>query len=73
MMFSDDKYDDLGRYSKGSFTYDGEIYVRVNATDKEITRELQKIHDMHPRLEVKLKAMESCVVHLTRIILSRYC
>lgn len=72
-MIVDELYDDLGKYSKGSFTYGGEIYIRVNASDSEVTKELQKIHDRHPSLEVKLKAMESCVVHLTRIILERYC
>jgi hypothetical protein len=69
----DDYFSDLGRYSKGSFLYEGEIYVRVNATDREVTIELQKIYDTHPILEVKFKAMESCIAHLSRIILSRYC
>lgn len=72
-VYDDETYDDLGSYSKGSFFYEGEIYVRVNASDKEITRELQKIYDIHPDLKIKLKAMESCIVHLSRIILSRYC
>ena len=72
-VYDDDSFSDLGSYSKGSFFYEGEIYVRVNANNLEITRELQKIHDRHPSLAVKLKAMESCVVHLSRIILERHC
>jgi len=71
--YDDDSFSDLGRYSKGSFFYEGEIYVRVDASDKEATRELQKIHDTHPSLEVKFKAMESCIIHLSRIILERHC
>lgn len=72
-VYDDDSYSDLGSYSRGSFFYEGEIYVRVNASDSEVTKELQRIHDRHPSLSVKLKAMESCVVHLTRLILERYC
>jgi len=71
--YDDEAYDDLGNYSRGSFFYDGEIYVRVNASDFEITRELQKIYDTYPSLEIKLKAMESCIVHLSRIIIERHC
>ncbi len=72
-VYDDDSFSDLGSYSRGSFFYEGEIYVRVNATDMEVTRELQKIHDTYPSLEIKLKAMESCIVHLSRIILERHC
>lgn len=73
LFVHDDSFSDLGSYSKGSFFYGGEIYVRVNASDTEVTRELQKIHDKHPNLEVKFKAMESCIVHLSRIILEKHC
>jgi hypothetical protein len=75
VLFVDDDgtYDDLGDYSKGSFLYGGEIYMRINATDKEIVKGLQKLHDNHPDIEVKMKALNTCIIHLMRIISKKYC
>ena len=69
----DDTYDDLSDYSKGSFIYGGEIYMRINSSDDEIISGLQRLHDNHPEEEIKMKAIHTAIIHLMKKIHKKHC
>jgi len=69
----DDTYDDLDDYSRGSFMYEGEIYMRLGASDKEISRGLQSLYDNHPDVDVRMKAVYTSIVMLMKKIHKKHC
>jgi len=69
----DDTFDELDYYSKGSFLYEGQIYMRVGASEKEIIKGLKSIFNKHPDDDVKLKAVYEIVVMLMEKIHKKYC
>lgn len=69
----DDTYDDLDDYSKGSFMYEGEIYMRIGASDNEIYKGLQSLYDNHPEVDVRVKAVHTSIVMLMRKIHKKHC
>ncbi len=74
-VFYDDNgtYDELDDYCKGSFLYEGEIYMKLNATDEEIESGLYSIYQQHPDEHVKLKALYSLLIFLTDKINNKHC
>lgn len=74
-VFYDDNgtYDDLGDYCKGSFLYDGEIYMRLNATNEEIHKGLITLYEEHPDEYVKLRALYSLLIFITNKISDKHC
>jgi len=66
-------YDDLGDYIKGSFIYEGEIYVNPLASEKEIIQGFKILSNKHPNSRVKLKALNSCILIMMTNIKKKYC
>jgi hypothetical protein len=71
--YNRDKFRDLGKYSKGSFVYDGEIYMSISSTEDEVVRGLNAISRNHPDNGVKIKALENLVVIITDKIIRKHC
>lgn len=71
--FDINKFRDLGRFSKGSFVYDGEIYINVGISDADIIKGLIQIANTHPDDMIKIKALQSLVVIITDKIIKKHC
>lgn len=71
--FDSNKFRDLGRFSKGSFVYDGEIYMNVGISDADIIKGLNQISNTHPDDIIKIKALQSLVVIITDKIIKKHC
>lgn len=69
----EDSADDLDDYCNGCFMFGGEIFFKVNATDREIMRGLQTIYENHPEPRVKMLALKDAVISLNNKIYKNYC
>lgn len=71
--FDSNKFRDLGRFSKGSFVYDGEIYMNVGISDSDMIKGLNQIANIHPDDMIRIKALQSLVVIITDKIIKKHC